>query len=86
MPAKARSKMISFRLTSEEYVRLRKAAEAAGVDNMSEVARSAVRRLISTPNVPLDEQVRTLRAKIESLGNEVDRVSRLVEQSKAARA
>lgn len=69
--------MVSFRLSADEYTRLRDAASAAGVNSLSELARSAMQRIIDSHDgngVALDEQVRGLRARIDSITTELDRL------------
>lgn len=74
----SKCKMVSFRLSADEYTRLRQAANAAGVPSLSELARSAMQRILDahdgTAPVPLDEQVRGLRARIDSISTELDRL------------
>lgn len=73
----SKSKMVSFRLSADEYSRLRDAASAAGVNSLSELARTALQQILNTHDghsVPLDEQVRGLRARIDTISSELDRL------------
>jgi len=73
---KPKNRMVSFRLSAEEYDRLRQAGTAHGLNNLSELARVAMNRLLDTPApVGLPEQVQELRVKIENLSTELKRLS-----------
>jgi len=77
----AKSKIVSFRLSAEEYARVRKAADAIGASNLSLLARMGLQRLIEEESggpSSLDEQVRALRTRIEDLAGEVERLGLLV--------
>ena len=84
----SKTKMISFRLSTEEYDRLRAACRTAGVTNVSELARAAMHQILDgngngngngTHPVLLD-QVRILRRKVDLISTEIDRITRLLEQ------
>jgi len=81
-----KSKMVSFRLSADEYSSLRQACEAAGVPSISELARAAMQNLLASRRVPLDDEVRDLRARIARVSAEVDTLARLVEKAKASSA
>ena len=57
---------------------MREAASLNGVANLSELARVAMNRMLSSPITPagLNEQVRELRGKIDGLSLEIERLSR----------
>lgn len=81
---KSKNKMVSFRLSADEYSRLREAAAGLGVTNLSELARSAMHQVLiergNGPHVAIDVQLIGLRAKLESLHDELDRLSKLVSE------
>ncbi len=49
MPLESRTRMVSFRLTSEEYERFRQLCFARGLRNVSELVRAAVNHLLTEP-------------------------------------
>ena len=79
-----KSKMVSFRLSDEEYTRMREHCTLIGVTSLSEMARVAMERLIESQDghgEAIREQVRTLRNRIRDLSSEVERISHLVEHA-----
>jgi hypothetical protein len=83
-----RSKMVSFRLSPEEYTRFREVCTKKGVRSISDLARVAM-TIIASEEVeidPLSDQVRDIRRQVQSLSIELDRISDVVESRKAARA
>jgi hypothetical protein len=78
-----KSKMVSFRLSNEEYARYRSACTALGARNLSELARVAMAQITAEPTSRtrrnLTSQMRDLRAKIAVLSGELDRLSRIVD-------
>jgi hypothetical protein len=80
-----KSKMISFRLSGEEYRLLQRACGKCGARNLSELVRTAMQRIIleddtSRPASPEDE-LRDFKAKFHMLAAEVKRLSRIVKGS-----
>jgi chromosome segregation ATPase len=77
-----RSKMVSFRLSWEEYKAYREACAAAGVRSLSELARAAMQNLITSRSNgnSLDDQVGELRHQVAQLSREVERIARRVDQ------
>lgn len=77
-----KTKMVSFRLSGEEYRLLQGACERAGARSVSELARSAMQRVIlDTGTLPIDSteaNLRELQIKLDVLSTEVDRLSRLI--------
>ena len=75
-----KSKMVSFRLSPEEYSRYRSACPAVGARSISELARVAIERLTASPDVPpaVDTQMRALNSKIQVLATELERLSQIV--------
>ena len=76
-----RSKMISFRLSPEEYETLQAACTEQRVRSLSDMARMAMQRVISPRSQadPLSDEVRDLRDRVRLLTFELDRLSRIVE-------
>jgi hypothetical protein len=79
-----RSKMVSFRLSGDEYQTYREACATVGVRSLSELARAAMQHLIaSRPNgTSLDDQVRELRHQVLQLSREVEHIAKRVDQQK----
>jgi hypothetical protein len=80
-----KSKMVSFRLSPDEYRMYRTACEHHGIETISELARKAMQQLAASINgginhtpMSLDDQVRDLRDRITHLQEEVDQISRRV--------
>lgn len=75
-----KSKMISFRLSPEEYQRLRETCELQGVRSLSDLARTAMQELIASgwQPAPLSDEVRDLRNRVRTLSLQMDRLSTIV--------
>lgn len=70
--------MISFRLTAEEYDRVRELCEAYGTRSISELARNAINALLNQP-VPiprqsLEHEVAKLEGQVSMLLVEFERM------------
>ena len=79
--------MISFRLSGEEYRLLQGACGKAGARSISELARTAMRRIILEGDAfclgdSADEEFRDFKVKLHVLAAEVKRLSRLVKGSR----
>ena len=76
-----KSRMVSFRLSPEEYRQLRDACVTHGVRSLSELARNAMQGLIVTTrsDLPLHLQVQELRDRLATLSQQIDRLSQSVE-------
>jgi len=80
MPIKARSKMISFRLSAEEYEHFRELCYSQGIRSVSELARAAVNRLARDPDPvhasgeALETRVTNLEAQLQTLALELRRI------------
>lgn len=84
-----KSKMVSFRLSVDEYVRLREACLAAGIQNVSELARAAMHRIIDDADghhIVIDAQVQDLREKIANITDELNRISGKLTKTNGASA
>lgn len=81
---KRKSKMISIRLSPEEYESLRALFPALGVRSVSEFARGAMQRFLQSPSNgensthDLDSRVRVLDNKLNRLESEVSQLSRMI--------
>jgi hypothetical protein len=71
-----KSKMISLRLTREEFDRYQAAANACGMKSLSEFARVAMNKLAGSPasnevqvNVRIDDLCRRMEAVAEEMGH-----------------
>jgi hypothetical protein len=77
-----KTKMVSFRLSGDEYRLLQGACEKSGARSVSELARSAMQRIIlDTGTISSDSaeaSLRELQIKLDVLSSEVDRLSRLM--------
>jgi hypothetical protein len=77
MAIESRSRMISFRLTDEEYDRFRNVCIALGLRNVSELVRNAVNQLVegqiaSVPAVPpaaILDRMATLESRVGILAS-----------------
>lgn len=76
-----RSKMVSFRLSADEYARFRTICEARGIRSLSDLARTAVQRLAVSheQSDPLWDEVGALRMQLSFLSTELDRLSKVIE-------
>ena len=80
--ADRKSKMVSFRLSPEEYRQLSAVCSTQGVRSISALARVSIQRFIdvdsskSTPNGQVEDlrlRIRTLEEKLEELAKQMDR-------------
>jgi Arc/MetJ-type ribon-helix-helix transcriptional regulator len=78
---KRRAKMVSIRLSDDEYRRLKEMTEAQGARSVSDVARSAMQLMLSAHQAGLDgtieSRVRELDGRVAVLDREVQRLSAL---------
>ena len=85
---KRRSRMISFRVSEDEYVGLKTLCVNEGARSVSDMARDAVHRLISNhsgPNHQLETVIQVLQGRVEALDMEVKRLSRALNGRAAAK-
>ena len=75
---KRRSRMISFRVSEDEYIGLKNLCVNEGARSVSDMARDAVHRLMRNPqpNHQLETVVQMLQGRIEALDVEVKRLGR----------
>ena len=74
-----RSKMVTFRVSMEEYQSLEAACMARRVRSISESARAAVRQWIgeTSSSNPLDGELQQVERRIQVLAKEIDRLQHL---------
>ena len=79
MHIESRSKMISFRLTEEEYGRFRELCFSQGIRSVSEMARAALNLMLEQPDrVPassLEGRVSEIEGRIHILSLEVKKLN-----------
>ncbi len=76
-----RSRMVSFRLSPEEYQRFQKLGKEHHIHSLSDLARKAVEAMVAADQHtdPLALELHDLRAKVRSLSQELDQLSSLLE-------
>ena len=72
---KRKSRMVSFRLTAEDYRILHEACEAYHVRSVSELARTALRNLVEEGGTPVDKQIREMREQIRALTQDIEKIA-----------
>ena len=73
---KRKSRMISFRLSEDEYASLRSLCENEGARSVSDLARDAVHRLIvKDSQADLTLTLRELQGRLDTLDLQVQRLS-----------
>ncbi|MGC2659180.1 MAG: hypothetical protein WA324_14565 [Bryobacteraceae bacterium] len=81
-----KTKMVSFRLSHDEYRLLQAACAKAGARSVSELARWAMQRIILEAGLieqgSTDNALRELQLKFSVLSAEVERLSRIVKESR----
>jgi hypothetical protein len=81
MSMNPRSKMISFRLSPEEYEHFREVCLTQGTRSFSEMARAAVNKLAQDPdaayatNGAVESRLRNLETRVQVLAAELRRLS-----------
>ena len=65
MPIRARSQMISFRLSDQEYEQFHQFCAARGTDSVSELVRAAVNKLVCDPTFSVDNLLESRVNKID---------------------
>jgi len=83
---KRRSKMISFRLSEDEYADLRSVCEHEGARSVSDLARDAVHRLVrKQSNHSVEAVIQELVGRVNLLDLEVQRLSIAVNEPEGKR-
>jgi hypothetical protein len=79
MSVESRSRMISFRLTAEEYNRFRELCFAHGIRSVSEMARAAINMLLQdpaqAPQQSLESRVAELEGRLHMLSLEMKKLN-----------
>ena len=86
---KRRNRMISFRVSEDEYVDLKNLCVNHGARSVSDMARDAVHRLVTThtwPNNQIETLVQVLQGRIEALDTEVKRLGMALNRQKSTRS
>lgn len=90
MTLQSKSKIVTFRLTDEEFQRFKTVCAANGTRSVSEVARFAIESVIhgdiALPEAQFRAQIRQLEDKVAVLDRKIEDISRLVERGAAASA
>ncbi|MCE5306143.1 MAG: hypothetical protein LLG20_00725 [Acidobacteriales bacterium] len=81
--AKRKNRMISFRLSDEEYEHLVNLCETQSARSLSDLARSAMQNLIANGGVNgggdgIEERLTHLDGRVSALDQAVERLARLV--------
>jgi hypothetical protein len=82
-----KSKMVSFRLSGDEYRLLQSACGKNGARSVSELARAAMQKIILEDgfnSASAEGEIRELKLKFNVLAAEMERLSRLVKGSGSA--
>lgn len=78
MPVESRNKMISFRLSEEEYDRFRDLCFTRGIRSVSELARTAINMLLQqpdrAPHESLESRVADIEGRVHMLALELKRL------------
>lgn len=71
---KRKEKMVSFRVSTEEYRRLREACSKSGLSSISELARVAAQRFIGsvTDTIPVEEHLLSICERVLALKCELN--------------
>jgi hypothetical protein len=83
-----KNRIISLRLSAQEYDALKALYSAHGARSISDFARSAMQRVIAGPgggHVALELKVEELNGKVNVLDTEVARLIQLIESERPAR-
>jgi hypothetical protein len=73
-----RDKMISIRLSDDEFVRVREACRVTGARSVSDLARDAMRRLVAGAPAPHEAGGDGLCARVEDLDQKVNHLQQQV--------
>jgi hypothetical protein len=80
---KRRSKIVSFRLSDEEYKSLKNVTESRGARSVSEFTRSVACNMESEEPEKLGDSLRVLNARMEALVHRIDALTGALEEKNA---
>ena len=77
MGPKTRCRMITVRLSDEEYTRLKNLCHTTGARSVSDLARSAMNTLLQTAGTEADvtTHLQNVHAQIQTLDRKIDTIS-----------
>ena len=82
-----RDKMISFRLSAEEYEAYKDACSREGMRSLSELARVGLQQMfMGQQGISIDNRLNALRERIQFLATELERITAEVRRQDGARA
>ena len=85
---KRRSKMVSFRLSEQEYESLLALCATRGARSLSDLARDAMQRLLGGHNgagAPAESEVEKLHGQMQELDREVRRLAQMMSERTVSR-
>jgi len=89
MSLESRSRMISFRLSADEYERFRELCFTHGIRSVSEMARAAIKLMLEqparAPQEALESRVSELEGRLHMLSMELKRLHHNASESSAAK-
>ena len=78
---KSRTRMVSFRLSAEEYERFRERCLTSGTRSVSEMVRTAINLFLEQPaRVPLEARVAELEGRLHMLAMEMKKIEETASQ------
>ena len=81
---KRRSRMISFRLSEDEYARVLRVCETEGARSVSDLARDALHRLTrKDTEIPVENIIRALEGRVDTLDFQVQQLTAAFGQTSA---
>jgi hypothetical protein len=72
--------MVSFRISVEEFEKLKTTSEAQGASSVSDYARLALGALPSVPEGKLNAEMERLSGEVRQLSHDVHRLTELLEE------
>lgn len=73
------TRMISFRVSEQEFELLRDKSEAIGARSVSDYARLILCNSVNAPNIVVEEDVQQLSGNIQQLSLDIRRLTELLE-------
>jgi uncharacterized protein (DUF1778 family) len=78
-PAKARRRLVNFRLTQDEYDHLKEASSAAGAHSLSDFARTTLLTAVD-PSIYTTRSTQSITRQIDRLQSSIRLLSALLER------